>query len=167
MRAVIQIDRWMGTICRVGLVCCVFLMMSFALFGIVLRWRGTGWPWIDPLVQHLVFLSTFLGGAVATEKDSHISIDLGGRYLETKKKWGAYLFYKKFISFICFLGLIWLIVVSWQLTSLEWEYGRVRFLGIHSGILISLIPMGFMLIALRFLIQLFLPIRPLYSRGNF
>ena len=129
MRALIYVDRCIGTACKLALVCCIFLIISLALLGIILRWWGTGWPWIDPLVQHLVFLSAFLGGAVATEKGSHIAIDIGARSLEAKQKWGLYRLHKRFILLICFLGLIWLIVVSCQLTSLEWKYGRANFLG--------------------------------------
>ena len=166
MRVLVHIDRCIGKICGWALVCCVSLIIFLAILGIILRWSGMGWPWIDPLVQHLVFLSAFLGGALATEKGSHIAIDIVARWLEGKQQWGFYRLHRKFILLICFLGLIWLIVVSCQLTSLEWEYGRARFLGIHSGILISLIPIGFILIALRFLIQLFLPVKLPYPHGN-
>ena len=59
-------------------------MMILSITGIVLRWFNIAFLWIDPLVRHLVFICTFLGGAIATGRGTHIGIDIIGRLLESR-----------------------------------------------------------------------------------
>ena len=60
----------------------LFFMLFLPLFNIVARWFGQSILWIDPLVRHLVFLSAFMGGVLATGKGNHIKLDLVSRALE-------------------------------------------------------------------------------------
>ena len=47
-------------------------------------------------------------------------------------------------------------MASIEFSKSEFEYGKVAFLGIHSGYLASIIPVGFGLILLRFCTGIFL-----------
>ena len=140
-----------------AVVLCVVLMLALTLFGIVLRWFDHSFLWIDPLVRHLVFLAAFLGGVLATGRGRHIAIDLLGRQLKNQGQLHWYRLHQRVLALVCTLGTSWLAVASWPFISSEWQYGRPQFFGIHSGFLVSLIPFGLALLALRFFLQFLLP----------
>ena len=109
--------------------------------------------WVEPLVRHLVFLSAFLGGALATGKRSHIGIDVLHRWLENKKDSNAKLILISTTS-VSIGTLIWLVYAGIEFMKVELQYGRDVFWGVHSGFLVGIIPFGFGLICLRFIVIL-------------
>lgn len=136
------------------LVCAVLTMLFFSVLTIVLRWFGTGLMWVEPFVRHLVFMSTFLGGILATGRGTHIGIDVGTKFLETK---GFYFIVKqtqRIIYIASLLTMTWLAFASLAFVKQELEFGKNSFLGITSGQLVTMIPIGFGLIAFRFLLKL-------------
>lgn len=143
-------DQLLETLSYRLIVLSLFAMLFLSIANIVLRWFGMTFMWIDPLVRHLVFISAFLGGSLATGSSKHIGIDLMTKVLEKPK----YAFYGKvhklIVSLFCFCILLWLTAASYDFAQVEFEYGRAQFWGIHSGYLVSIIPMGFGLIGLRF-----------------
>jgi TRAP-type C4-dicarboxylate transport system permease small subunit len=148
------IDNSLDRLCLWGLSICVFTMLGFSLLNIVLRGFETTFHWIDPLVRHLVFLCAFLGGAVATGKGNHIRMDLMGKIIETKKwdQFGKWLGVA--ISTVCLVALVWLFQSAWAFMKIELEFGKDVFWGIHSGVLVGIIPFGFAIIAFRFLVKI-------------
>ncbi|MBT3583447.1 MAG: TRAP transporter small permease subunit [Halobacteriovoraceae bacterium] len=128
----------------------VLLMLSLSVTTIVLRWFQTSLLWLDPLVRHLVFIATFLGGVLATGRGTHIGIDIIGKWLETKKKYKAIKSIRIIIALTSTLVLAWLISASWDFVAVEFKYGKPHFLGIHTGYLVSIIPVGLSLICYRF-----------------
>ncbi len=46
--------------------------------------------------------------------------------------------------------VFWLLRAGWNLAVIEWEFGKEVFLTVHSGILVGIIPFGFLLMAYRF-----------------
>ena len=135
------------------LVVIVLVMLLLSVAVIVLRWINLSFMWIEPLVRHLVFLSAFLGGVLATGRGTHIGIDIVGKYLETKDLRDASLWIGALISFICFVTLFWLVKSSAEFVAVEAKYGKEVFLGIHAKFLVAIIPFGFSLIGLRFLFR--------------
>ena len=133
------------------LVIAVLSMLGLSISTIVLRWFSVSFLWVEPLTRHLVFLSAFLGGVIATGRKNHIGIDVIGKYFEAKKNHQALGVIEKIISLSCFIALVWLIMACYQFTIVEAEYGKVAFLGIHSKYLVAIAPFGFSLIAYRFL----------------
>jgi TRAP-type C4-dicarboxylate transport system permease small subunit len=156
MSAVRFIDRALDKACSIALVTGVFLMLFLAVGTIVLRWMETSYPWMEQAVRHLVFLSTFLGGVVATGRGSHIGIDILERYLKTQGHHKLYAWLERFIFLVAVVVLIWLTKASWGFMQIEFEYGKVAFLGIHSGFLVGIIPAGFGLISFRFFLMFLL-----------
>ena len=132
------------------LVVCVFSMLSLSVLGIVLRWFSITFLWFEPLIRHLVFLSTFLGGVLATGRGTHIGIDIISKYLESSGRTQMIRGIKIIISLASFLTLIWLTKASIGFVKVELQYGKNVFLGIHSGFLVAIIPFGFSLISFRF-----------------
>ncbi len=128
----------------------VLLMLSLSVLAIVLRWFNLTLHWIEPFVRHLVFLSTFLGGVLATGRGTHIGIDILGKYLESIHNDLLYNWIKRVGSLASFLTLSWLIYASYNFLIVELKYGKPVFWGIESGYLVAIIPVGFGLIAFRF-----------------
>jgi TRAP-type C4-dicarboxylate transport system permease small subunit len=98
----------------------------------------------------MVFLSTFLGGVLATGRGTHIGIDIIGKWLETKGRKDISIWIQRVIALASFLTLIWLMMASKDFMAIELKYGKPVFWSIPSGYLVGIIPFGFGLIAYRF-----------------
>ena len=134
------------------LVVSVLAMLSLSVLNIFLRWFNTTLFWIEPLVRHLVFLSAFLGGVLATGNRSHIGIDILHRWLEGKKDSFISRLILQVTCFVSICTLAWLVYAAIEFVKTELEFGRDVFWGIHSGFLVGIIPFGFLLILVRFII---------------
>ena len=145
-----KIDHLVESIANAGLVICVSGMLFFGLATIVLRWIGQSVLWMDPLVRHLVFLSAFLGGALATGKKQHIAIDVLGKYLEGKKLTKYQKQLHGILGLFCTLILGWLAYGSIAFVKDTYEFEGIVFLGIHRSVLVAIIPFGLGLMMLRF-----------------
>ncbi|MBT3982245.1 MAG: TRAP transporter small permease subunit [Bacteriovoracaceae bacterium] len=144
------IDNALERFAYYTLVICITLMVLLTLLGIGSRQFSTTFLWLDPLVRHLVFLSAFMGGVLATGKRGHIGIDIIGKFLESK---GLCYFRDSILRVVdlaAFITVMWLSYWAIQLSKIEFQYGREIFLGVHSGYLVSIIPFGLILIGYRF-----------------
>lgn len=145
------LDKIVEKFATVALVVCVLGMLGMSVLNIVLRWFDAHVLWFEPCVRYMVFLSAFLGGAIATGKRTHIGIDLVGKYFETKKMWEAHRWVSRFVDVISLVVLFYLTGACVDFVSEEAQYGRADvFLGIHAKYLASVIPFGFGLIGYRF-----------------
>lgn len=137
-------------------VICVILIIGLSCLNIALRWFEVALTFIDPLVRHLVFLSAFLGAVMAIGSDRHIKIDLMQRYIQKHKTLNKVFTPIYFVTIL--LVLIALSYSSILFTISELEYGKVDFLGIHSGVLTGIIPFGFILMTFRHSLRMFKPV---------
>ena len=151
-----KIDSILDKVSFYGIVIAVLLMLTFTILNIVLRWFNTSILWIDPLVRHLVFLSAFLGGSLATGKDNHIRIDLASKALESIDKPRIKIWVERFIYIVTIIALVLLTKAGIDFTKMELEFGKDVFLGLHSGVLVAIIPFGMGLIGMRYLLRLLL-----------
>jgi TRAP-type C4-dicarboxylate transport system permease small subunit len=151
-----KIDSLLDKISFYGIVIAVLLMLSLTVLNIVLRWFNTSILWIDPLVRHLVFLSAFLGGSLATGKDNHIRIDLASKALEKLDRPGIKQWVERLIYVVTMIALVLLTKAGIDFTKMELEFGKDVFLGLHSGVLVAIIPFGMGLIGMRYLLRLLL-----------
>ena len=145
-----KIDEFVERITSILLVVSVAFMLLFSVINIFLRWGNQTLYWVEPLVRHLVFLSAFLGGVIATGRKNHIGIDILGRWLEAKDNVKLFNITQRLVLIFCIGTIIWLIVSSVSFMKTEFEFGREVFWGIHSGFLVGIIPVGFSLIGFRF-----------------
>lgn len=147
-----KIDNYLDKVIFYLLAVCLWGMLFFSVFSIVLRWFDTAFLWTEPLVRHLVFFSAFLGGALATGKGNHIRIDLATKLLEKKspifQKW-----LERVIDIVCAIACLLLLEAGYNFALVELEFGKEAFLGIHSGVLVFIIPIGMGLIAVRFILN--------------
>jgi TRAP-type C4-dicarboxylate transport system permease small subunit len=149
-----KLDRFVGGVAFYGIVIAVVLMLSLTILNIVLRWFNTSIEWVDPMVRHLVFLSAFLGGTLATGEDNHIRIDLAAKILETKKLNKTKVWLERVVILITCIATILLAKAGLDFAKIELEFGKDVFLGIHSGYLVGIIPFGMGLLSLRFILRL-------------
>ena len=154
MKLIQRFDDLLEKLSRTGLVVCLFGTLILALTSIVLRWLGSSVNWIDPFVRHLVFLSAFLGGSVATKGHQHIKVDLLTKIIEWSDSKIINWIHRNLISLFCLLTTIALVKSGWDFYLVEKEFGNPAMLEIHSSILVGIIPFGMGLIAFRFLNQL-------------
>ncbi|MFP5385257.1 MAG: TRAP transporter small permease [Bacteriovoracia bacterium] len=141
---------------RWGIILCLLTILALSVSSIVLRWMGLSPLWIEPLVRHLVFLSAFLGGSLATSKRVHIKIDLLTHVLDKSSSRVLHWLHRNIISLFCLITVVTLMKASYDFYLVEKEFGAPAFLEIHSSWLVAIIPFGLGLIALRFFNRLLL-----------
>lgn len=126
-------------------------MILLAFMQVVLRnVFGTGIVWADTIVRHLVLWSGFIGAALATGEEKHISIDALTKYLSARTRHIVMVFTCTFAVITCYyLGRAgWTFVLEQQLN------GGELVLGIQTWVALLIIPAGYFLIAFHFLIKL-------------
>lgn len=158
LKLVCTFDEVLERLSRWGLVLCLFTILTFAVLSILLRWLGSSPMWIEPMVRHLVFLSAFFGGSLATSKGVHIRIDLFSKLLEASSSKILQWFHRNIINLFSLITTLFLMRAGWHFFHSEQEFGSPAFLHIHSSYLVAIIPLGLGLIALRFFNQLIIGI---------
>ncbi len=125
----------------------LMVMIGFAFTQVILRnFFNTGIAWADALVRHLVLWVGFIGASVATQEEGHLAMDLVSRFLPEKIKKSSAFFVQGAASLICAL----LTLASYKFVMGEKEGGAILIPGIPSYWAVSIIPIGFYLMSVRF-----------------
>ncbi|MFN3714056.1 MAG: TRAP transporter small permease [Alcanivoracaceae bacterium] len=145
--------RWLGHLEDGFIVLILLMMILLAIYQIVLRnVFGSSLVWIEPVLQNSVLWIGLLGAMIASRRDEHIRIDLLNNYLKpAARRWLA-MAIDLFTFGIC-------AVVAWYSLEFlvgEMEHGGNAFPGVPAWILQAIIPIGFAVISLRYLIMFFL-----------
>ena len=145
-----KLNHW---ICRFEewvLAIVVIFMVLMAFLQVVLRnLFDVGILWGDILLRHLVLWVGFIGASIATKENKHINIDVLNRLL--REKWN------KRVQFI--IDLIsafiagYLGIAAWRFVIDEKLFGTTIFNDIPVWYFQIIIPIGFILIAIRFVIS--------------
>lgn len=143
----ILVEKWIMTLL-------FFTLLSVAALQIVLRnLFDSGLMWGDDFIQVLVLWIGFAGATYASRKGRHINIDVITRFLPGKY---ARLLYR--IVYFATAGLCttaaWF---SWQFIQLEMEDNVMAFLKVPVWLTEIIIPIGFIIIALRYMVLVFNP----------
>ncbi len=149
MRLLKQLNEMLARFEQGLLVAIVLFMVVFAFAQVVLRNvldHSMGWG--DILLRHLVLWVGFIGASLATKDERHINIDVFGRLLKGRAKSFVQLVINLFALYITLL----LIRASYTFVLSEREYGSDLFAGIPAWYFQIIIPIGFLLIALRLLL---------------
>ena len=130
------------------LILALLSMILMAVFQIFLRIvLNTGVVWGDEFVRVLVLWLGLLGAVSASRNDSHIRIDLVSRYLPERYKVVAGGVMQLVTAFIC--G-----VAAWyggRFVLMEFEYQGRAFAAVPAWVCEIIIPLGFAVIALRYI----------------
>jgi TRAP-type C4-dicarboxylate transport system permease small subunit len=148
-----RLDQFLHEFSKWGVTICVVFMLTLTILNIVLRWFEVSILWIEPLVRHLVFMGAFFGGSLATGERHHIKIDILSRLLEKFNKKILLEWIEIFLTLVTLTATIVILLGAIDLSKIEFEYGKLSFLDIHSGYLISIIPAGMALISLRLFLR--------------
>jgi TRAP-type C4-dicarboxylate transport system permease small subunit len=125
-------------------------MILLASAQILLRnlW-DSGLIWADPLLRVLVLWLTMLGAMAATRERHHIQIDLLSRFLSARKQRVVRGLTDLFAALVCGL-LAW---HSGRFVWFEFQDGGILFATLPAWVCESVMPLGFAVMSLRFLLQ--------------
>ena len=143
------------------LVTILMIMVIFAFLQVVLRnIFDEGILWGDIFLRHLVLWVGFLGASLATRESKHINIDLFTRFLSNRGKTISHIITGLFSAIICVL----LTDASWTFVKDEQMMGTEIFSNVPAWYFQIIIPIGFLLMAFRFLVLTLGDIVGLFSR---
>ncbi len=126
-----------------------FLMVLFiAVTQILLRnIFDMGIIWADTFLRISVLWLGLMGALLASRNNNHISMDLGQKYLSEK-----YLIFIKIIIYLFTAGICF--IVTWygvNLVFMEYEESGLAFANIPIWLTMSIIPVVFLIMGLRYL----------------
>jgi len=123
-------------------------MILLALSQIIMRnLFETGVEWSDPLLRVLVLWLGLLGAIAATRQSNHISIDIVSRILPGNGKLITTIINNVFSAVICAI----ISYYSSLFVIIEYQDGATAFIDVPAWLCEIIIPIGFGLMALRFL----------------
>ena len=127
--------------------------MGLALYQIILRnVMGTGIVWADILIRLMVLWLGMAGAMVATRQRKHISVDLVTRYLSPGGRRIAESLTTLFTGVVCLIAFY----TSLQFVISERAFGSLAFAQVPYWVCVSILPVAFFVIAVRYLIQFLL-----------
>ncbi len=150
VRLIKQIDRLLGKFEAVGLTLILSVMIGLTFLQVILRnvFSG-GILWADLLVRQLVLWAGFLGASLAVREHKHISIDFLPHFLPDS--WEKPI--RAFTHLAAAAVSAFLARAAFDFVRFEQEGGSVLFLDIPVWWFQTILPYGFCVIAVRFLIQ--------------
>jgi TRAP-type C4-dicarboxylate transport system permease small subunit len=150
MKFLRSLDRFFLKTEQVLLVVFLGSMVLLAFLQVVLRnVFGTGIIWADVIVRHLVLWSGFVGAALATGGERHISIDALTKFFSERVRHVVFIFTSAFAAIVCY----YLAEAGWTYMLEERLNGGELVLGIQTWVALSVIPAGYILIALHFAVK--------------
>lgn len=125
-------------------------MIGLAGSQIVLRnlWDA-GLFWADPLLRVAVLWVGLLGAMAATRDDNHITVDIVSRMLSERARSAGRVITDLFTSAVC--GL--LAYHGARMVRMDYEAGLVAFAAVPAWACELIIPIGFGVIAVRFVLS--------------
>lgn len=140
---VAQLESWI-------MVFIVLVMVVLSFAQVVLRnVFDHGILWGDIFLRHLVLWVGFIGASLATRDEKHINIDVFSRLMKGKSKYFSQFAINVFAAFVSYL----LMKAGWAFVMEEREFETILFNNIPSWYFQIIIPIGFGLMTLRFIIN--------------
>ena len=148
IKFVLRLNDWLGKIESFFL--CIFLMMMIVLAFSQVVMRNVfnaGIPWADTVVRYMVVWVGFLGAALATRLERHLTIEVLTKYMPERIRHLTAVSVKLFASVVC-----WFLFQASIRFLLDEQSTGEQFLGLFpSWIALSIIPITFILIPFHFL----------------
>jgi len=114
---------------------------------------GEGVVWIDPLLRVLVLWVAIAGAVVATRTDNHIRIDFFTRNIPKR-------FYKhiqRLVYAFCIFICSFIAYHAVRFVQMDYEFKTIAFANVPAWITELIIPIGFFMIAVRYLLLFISP----------
>ena len=145
-------DAILSTIENAFIIIILFATMFISVTQIVLRnGFSSGLSWADPALKMLVLYITIVGSIIATRENKHLSIDVLSKFLPEHLNHLVQKSTNIFAAFICLLMSYY----SLKLLQISKQFEDVAFNGIPLWVLQIILPVGFLLMAMRFIINNF------------
>jgi C4-dicarboxylate transporter DctQ subunit len=149
MKLLERINSYLEKVESIFLVIILSVMVILAFLQVVLRnLFDQGILWADIFLRHLVLWVGFIGASLATKEEKHIAIDLFTRFLSKRGKNIAQMITNLFAFIICLI----LAKAGWTFVQYEKAEGMILFNNIQTWYFQVIIPIGFLLMAFRFLL---------------
>lgn len=136
------------------LVIILLTTIIFAVAQIFLRnFLHSGIPWGDSLVRILVLWLGLIGAMIASRNHRHIKIDILSRHLTPVNQVRLRRFTDSITAIVCF-------IVAWYafvFVRIEYQDGMQAFENMPVWLTEVIIPVGFLIMAVRFLLSAVLP----------
>jgi len=147
-----KLENYIAKIEGYVLVIGLITMIAAGTLQVILRnFFNTGLEWGDMLARALVLWVGFVGASLATRRGKHINIELVSKFI-TNPKLSA--IRERIVTFIAFLISAILSVEAITFTHAEHANNMIAFLNIPTWVVFLIVPISFVLITLRFLIEL-------------
>lgn len=142
------LGRWLRQV-EIGLLAVLFLaLVVLGLTQIGLRnLADSALPWADPAMRACVLWLAMLSAALAADEARHIRIDILSRYLPP----GLRGWVERGVFVLTSLVCLAMTAASMRILELEYEFSDLAFLGVPRWIVLAIIPIGFALMAWRFM----------------
>lgn len=161
MKILKSIDKALTRTEGIVLVTLLSVMVVMAFLQVVLRnLFSSGILWGDILLRHILLWLGFLGAAIATSENRHINIDALRRFLSPRVRSAVEVMTDLFAAFICYL----LAGAGWSFVQGEMADTRMVTGGIPSWYAEIIIPIGFGLLAVHFVIRALLRVKAVTSK---
>jgi TRAP-type C4-dicarboxylate transport system permease small subunit len=163
MNALKKIDLFLNKIEQAVLVTMLSIMVVAAFAQVLLRnIFSAGIPWADILLRHLVLWVGFLGAALATSERRHINIDALRRFLNPRVRSAVDAVTDLFAAGVCYF----LAKAAWTLVAAEMGDKSTLFGDIPTWWAQMIIPVGFGLLVLHFVIRSLLRAQSAWINGG-
>ncbi|HXG38967.1 MAG TPA: TRAP transporter small permease [Bacteroidota bacterium] len=132
------------------LILLLVVMLALAFLQVILRnFFSSGLLWADIVLRHLVLWVGFLGAALATSQERHISIDAFTRFLSPRLKHAMRVVTNLFAAVVCY----YLMTASITFIQSEVEAGTTVLADIPGWYAEIIIPIGFGLLMVHFAVR--------------
>jgi len=143
------LNKWIEKTETVLLIVILIVMILLSFLQVLLRnFFDQGLLWGDIFLRNLVLWVGFLGASLATREGKHINIDLFTRFLSGRWRALAQMVTQLAAALIC----IFLADAGWTFVMDEKLYETKIFAEIPAWYFQLIIPVGFLLMAFRFLL---------------
>ena len=145
-----SLDRILSKVEMAFLVLFLGSMVVLAFVQVALRnILGSSFMWADTIVRHLVLWAGFMGAAMATREERHISVDALTKFLSQRTKHAIAVVTGLFAAVVCYF----LAGAAWQFLLDEKGSGDEIVLSIPTWVALSVIPLGYGLLTFHFFIR--------------
>lgn len=152
-----KVLRWIHHLEDGFLILALLSMLGMAVLQIALRnFFDGGIFWAESFLRILVLWVAMLGAMVATRESSHINIDLLSRYLDPRLMRWIQLVSNLFAAGICSV----VAYTAIEYVRFEYEDQTIAFAMVPTWVCQAIIPFGFGVMALRFVINGILGVLP-------
>ncbi len=123
---------------------------------------GTGFPWGDIVVRQLVVWAGFLGAAIAASEDRHLNLSVLEKFLPPRISAWLGIFIKGFAMLVC----LYFARESWIFVMMEKASGEELLPFLSVWLAAVIIPIGYGLLGLHFLLRAVEDAMVALSRGG-